>query len=113
MPATKVYVMSFLRKNNEEIRITIPFKMYTITTIKASPPAPNPALSNIEAIATVVKKIIGVSSKNMKPAMILLFKLCCEREMAKKFRMLNITITKRKIINNCIPSDISTPPCYR
>lgn len=112
MPSTIVYVMSLLRKNNEESRITIPFKIYIIATIKASPPAPNPALSNIEANAAVVKKIMGVSNKNMKPATILLLKLCRDKEMAKKFMRLNITNTIIKIINNCIPSDILTPPIY-
>ncbi len=56
MPSTVAYVMSLLRKNKEENRITIPFKIYIIATMKASPPAPNPALSNIEANATVAKK---------------------------------------------------------
>lgn len=74
MPSSIVYVMFLLRKNKEESRITIPFKIYTTATIKARPPAPNPASSNIEANATVVKKTIGVISKNMKPAIILLLK---------------------------------------
>lgn len=56
MLSTLVYVMFLLRKNNEESRITIPFKIYIIATIKASPRAPNPALSNIEANTTVAKK---------------------------------------------------------
>ncbi|PFV74721.1 hypothetical protein COL05_24490 [Bacillus sp. AFS059628] len=75
MPSTVAYVMSLLRKNKEESRITIPFKTYIIATMKAIPPTPNPALSNIEANAVVVKKIIEVSNKNMKPATILLLKL--------------------------------------
>ncbi len=112
MPSTIVYVMFLLRENKEESRITIPFKIYTMATIKANVPASNPAVSNIDANAAVVKKTMGVSSENMEPATILLLKLCLERKMAKKFRMLNITITKIKVINNCIPSDISTPPCY-
>ncbi len=112
MPITEAYVMSLLRKNKEESRITIPFKMYIIATIRASPPAPNPALSNIEANATVAKKTIGVISKNMKPAIILLLKLCPDKEIAKKFMMLNRANTKIKIINNCIPSDNCVPPIY-
>ncbi|GAB6437180.1 hypothetical protein bcgnr5380_24350 [Bacillus cereus] len=104
--------MSLLRKNKEESRITIPFNIYTIATIKANVPAPNPALSNIEANAAVVKKIMGVSSKKTKPAKIRLLKLCPEREKAKKFRMLNIAITKRRIINSCMPADILAPPGY-
>ena len=80
--------------------------------MKARPPAPNPALSNIEANAVIVKKIIGVSNKNMKPAIILLLKLCPDKEIAKKFMILNRANTKIKIINNCIPSDIFTPPVY-
>lgn len=56
MPSTIVYVMFLLRKNKEESRITIPFKIYTIATIKANVPATNPALSNIEANAVVVKR---------------------------------------------------------
>ncbi len=66
--------MSFLRINKEESRITIPFNIYTLAIIKAKVPAPNPALSNIEANVVIVKKIMGVSSKNMKPATILFFK---------------------------------------
>ena len=38
---------------------------------------------------------MGVSSKNMKPATILFFKLCPDKEMAKKFRMLNRAIAKK------------------
>lgn len=57
--------------NKEESRITIPFNIYTLAIIKANVPAPNPALSNIEANVAIVKKIMGVSSKNMKPATIL------------------------------------------
>lgn len=110
MPSTVAYVMSLLRKNKEENRITIPFKIYIIATMKASPPAPNPALSNIEANATVAKKTIGVISKNMKPATILLLKLCPDKEIAKKFMMLNRANTKIKILNNCIPSDNFAPP---
>ena len=91
----------------------MPFKIYTFTIETVRLTAPKLALLNIEMKAEVVKKIMGVNSKNMKPATILLLKLCPEREKAKKFRMLNITITKIKIINNCIPSDIPTPPCCR
>lgn len=76
MPSTIVYVMFLLRKNKEESRITIPFKIYTIATIKANVPATNSALSNIEANAVVVKKTRGVSSENKKSATILLLKLC-------------------------------------
>ncbi len=112
MQSTIAYVMSLLRKNNEESRIIIPFKIYIIATMKAIPPAPNPALSNIEANATVAKKTIGVSSKKMKPAIILLLRLCPDKEIAKKFIMLNRTNTKIKIINNCIPSDNFAPPVY-
>ena len=104
--------MPLLRKNKEESRITIPFKIYIIAAIKARPPAPNPALSNIEANATVAKKTIGVISKNMKPAIILLLKLCPDKEIAKKFMMLNRANTKINIINNCIPSDNCAPPIY-
>ena len=32
--------------------------------------------------------------------------------MAKKFRILNIAITKRRIIISCMPSDIFAPPGY-
>lgn len=112
MPSNIVYVMSLLRNNKEESRIAIPFKIYIIVTMKANPPAPNPALSNIEANAMVAKKTIGVISKNMKPAIILLLKLCPDKEIARKFMMLNRANTKIKIINNCIPSDICTPPVY-
>lgn len=63
--------MSFLRINKEESRSNIPFNIYTLAIIKANVPAPNPALSNIEANVAIVKKIMGVSSKNMKPATIL------------------------------------------
>lgn len=98
--------MSFLRTNKEESRITIPFNIYTLAIIKANVPAPNPALSNIEANVEIVKKIMGVSSKNMKPATILLFKLCLDKEMAKKFRMLNRAIVKSRTINTSMPSDI-------
>lgn len=112
MPSTIVYVMFLLRKNKEESRITIPFKIYTIATIKARPPAPNPALSNIGANATVAKKTIGVISKNMKPAIILFLKLCPDKEIAKKFMMLSRANTKINILNNCMPSDNCAPPIY-
>lgn len=112
MPSTIVYVMFLLRKNKEESRITIPFKIYTIATIKARPPAPNPALSNIEANATVAKKTIGVISKNMKPAIILFLKLCPDKEIAKKFMMLSRANTKINILNNCMPSDNCATPIY-
>lgn len=98
--------MCFLRINKEESRITIPFNIYTHAIIKANVPAPNPALSNIEANVAIVKKIMGVSSKNMKPATILFFKLCPDKEMAKKFRMLNSAIAKSRTINTWMPSDI-------
>lgn len=97
--------MSFLRINKEESRITIPFNIYTLI-IKANVPAPNPALSNIEANVAIVKKIMGVSSKNMKPATILFLKLCPDKEMAKKFRMLNSAIAKSRTINTWMLSDI-------
>lgn len=112
MPSTVAYLMSLLRNNKEESRSTIPFEIYIIVTMKASPPAPNPALSNIEANATVAKNTIGVISKNMKPAIILLLKLCPDKEIAKKFMMLNRANTKIKIINICMPSDIFIPPVY-
>ncbi len=90
--------------------MTMPFKIYifTIETVRLN--TPKLALLNIEVNAEIVKKIMGVNSKNVKPATILLLKLCPEREMAKKFRILNIAITKRRIINTCMPSDIFTPP---
>lgn len=112
MPSTIVYVMFLLRKNKEESRITIPFKIYTIGTIKANVPATNPALSNIEANATVAKKTIGVISKNMKPAIILFLKLCPDKEIAKKFMMLSRANTKINILNNRMPSDNCAPPIY-
>jgi len=93
--------MSFLRINKEESRITIPFNIYTLAIIKANVPA-----SNIEANVAIVKKIMGVSSKNMKPATILFLKLCPDKEMAKKFRMLNRAIAKSRTINTSMPSDI-------
>lgn len=92
--------------------MTIPFKIYTLTIIKANVPTLNPLLSNIEANAVVVKKTMGVNNKKTKPATIRLLKLCWEREMVKKFRMLNITITKIKIINNCMPSYIFATPLF-
>ena len=64
-------MLCLLSINKEESRITIPFNIYTLAIIKANVPAPNPALSNIEANVAIVKKIMGVSSKNMKPATIL------------------------------------------
>lgn len=90
--------------------MTMPFKIYifTIETVRLN--TPKLALLNIEVNAEIVKKIMGVNSKNVKPATILLLKLCPEREMAKKFRILNIAITKRRIINTCMLSDIFTPP---
>lgn len=90
--------------------MTMPFKIYIFTIEKVRLIAPKLALLNIEVKAEVVKKIMGVNSKNMKPATILLLKLCWEREMAKKFRILNIAITKRRIIISCMPSDIFAPP---
>ncbi len=56
--------------------MTMPFKMYTFTIKEVRLIAPKPALSNIEVSAVIVKKIIGISSKNMKPAKTLLLKLC-------------------------------------
>ncbi len=56
MLSTIAYVMSFLRINKEESRITIPFNIYTLAIIKAKVPAPNPALSNIEANVVIVKR---------------------------------------------------------
>ncbi|GAB6549547.1 hypothetical protein bcgnr5388_02640 [Bacillus cereus] len=56
--------------------MTIPFKIYTFIIEEDRLIAPKTALSNIEVSAVVVKKIIGVSSKNMKPATTLLLKLC-------------------------------------
>ena len=55
--------------------MTMPFKMYTFTIEEVRLIAPKPALSNIEVSAVIVK-IIGISSKNMKPAKTLLLKLC-------------------------------------
>lgn len=68
----------------------IPFTIYTSVIIKARLAAPKPPLSNIEANAVVVKKIMGVNSKNKKPATILLLKWFWDREMAKKLRTPNI-----------------------
>ena len=56
--------------------MTMPFKIYTFTIEKVRLTAPKLALLNIEVKAEVVKKIMGVNSKNMKPATILLLKLC-------------------------------------
>lgn len=57
--------------------MTMPFKIYyTFTIEEVRLTAPKPALSNIEESAVVIKKIIGVSSKNMNPATTLLLKLC-------------------------------------
>jgi len=56
----------------------MPFKIYTFTIEEVRLIATKPALSNIEVSAVVVKKIIGVSSKNTKPDTILLLKLCLE-----------------------------------
>jgi len=83
-----------------------------MATIKANVPALNPVVSNIKANAAVVKKTMGVSSENMKPEIILLLKLCPDKEIAKKFMMLNRANTKIKIINNCMPSDNCEPPIY-
>jgi hypothetical protein len=65
-----------LRINDAEKRMTIPFKIYTFIIEEDRLIAPKTALSNVEVSAVVVKKIIGVSSKNMKPATTLLLKLC-------------------------------------
>ncbi len=51
-----VAMLCFFEKNKEESRTIIPFKIYTIATIKANVPAPNPALSNIESNAVVAEK---------------------------------------------------------
>ena len=80
--------------------------------IKAKVADPKPPLSKIEATVKVARKTTGVNSKNMKPATILLLKLFPDKEMAKKFMMLNITNTTRRIINNWMPSDIFAPPIY-
>ena len=93
--------------------MTIPFTTYTFAILKAKLAAPIPPLSNIEANAVVVNKIMGVNNKNTKPATILLLKLFWDKEMAKKLRTPNITNEKRRIINNCMPLDISTTPFYR
>lgn len=69
-------IFCFLRINEAERRMTMPFKMYTFTIEEVRLIAPKPALSNIEVSAVIVKKIIGISSKNMKPAKTLLLKLC-------------------------------------
>ncbi|EJQ52152.1 hypothetical protein A6279_26645 [Bacillus wiedmannii] len=66
----------FLWINEAERRMTMPFKIYTFTIEKVRLTAPKLALLNIEVKAEVVKKIMGVNSKNMKPATILLLKLC-------------------------------------
>ncbi len=106
-----VYLMlCLLRINEAERRMTIPFTTYIFTIIKARLAAPNPPLSNIEVNAVVVKKIMGVNSKNKKPATILLLKLFWDREMAKKLRAPNIMNENRRVINNWMPSDISTAP---
>ena len=84
----------FLWINEAERRMTMPFTIYTFTIETVRLTAPKLALLNIEVKAEVVKKIMGVNNKNMKPATILLLKLCPEREKAKTFRMLNIAITK-------------------
>ncbi|EJQ50545.1 hypothetical protein IEQ_02419 [Bacillus cereus BAG6X1-2] len=55
--------------------MTIPFTTYTFAILKAKLAAPIPPLSNIEANAVVVNKIMGVNNKNTKPATILLLKL--------------------------------------
>ncbi len=102
----------FLWINEAERRMTMPFTIYTFTIETVRLTAPKLALLNIEVKAEVVKKIMGVNNKNMKPATILLLKLCPEREKAKTFRMLNIAITKRRIINSCMPADILAPPGY-
>lgn len=106
-----VYLMlCLLRINEAERRMTIPFTTYIFAIIKARLAAPNPPLSNMEANAVVVKKIMGVNSKNKKPATILLLKLFWDREMAKKLRAPNIMNENRRVINNWIPTDISAAP---
>ncbi len=105
MPSTSSLCYVSFEENKEENRITIPFKIYIIATIKASPPAPNPSFIEYRSECYVSKKTIGVSSKKMKPAIILLLRLCPDKEIAKKFMMLNRANTKIKILNNCIPSD--------
>jgi len=81
--------------------------------INAKVADPNTLLSKIEAKVKVVKKTTGVSSKNTKPATILLLKLFWDKEMAKKLRAPNITNENRRVINNWIPADISTAPFWR
>lgn len=104
-------MLCFLRINEAERRMTIPFTIYIFAIIKARLAAPNPPLSkNMEANAVVVKKIMGVNSKNKKPATILLLKLFWDREMAEKLRAPNIMNENRRVINNWIPTDISTAP---
>ncbi len=66
----------FLWINEADRRMTMPFKIYIFTIENIRLPAPKLALLNIEVKAEVVKKIMGVNSKNMKPATILLLKLC-------------------------------------
>jgi hypothetical protein len=68
-------MLCLLRINEAERRMTIPFTTYIFAIIKARLATPNPPLSNMEANAVVVKKIMGVNSKNKKPATILLLKL--------------------------------------
>lgn len=68
-------MLCFLRINEAERRMTIPFTIYTFTITKTRLAAPKPPLSNIEVNAVVVKKIMGVNNKNRKPATILLLKL--------------------------------------
>ncbi len=67
--------LCLLRINEAERRMTIPFTTYTFAILKAKLAEPIPPLSNIEANAVVVNKIMGVNNKNTKPATILLLKL--------------------------------------
>lgn len=106
-----VYLMlCLLRINEAERRMTIPFTIYKFKITKTRLAIPKPPLSNIDVSAVVVKKIMGVNSKNKKPATILLLKLFWDREIAKKLRAPNIMNENRRVINNWIPTDISTAP---
>jgi hypothetical protein len=103
-------MLCLLRINEAERRMTIPFTIYKFKITKTRLATPKPPLSNIDVSAVVVKKIMGVNSKNKKPATILLLKLFWDREIAKKLRAPNIMNENRRVINNWIPTDISTAP---
>lgn len=98
--------MFFLSINKEESRIIILFNIYMFVIIKVNVFVLNFVLLNIEVNVVIVKKIMGVSSKNMKFVMIFFLKLCLDKEMVKKFRMLNRVIVKRRIINILMLLDI-------